>query len=118
MMTIPARGEYANETYFITMEEYLDLIACNHSQHAQELILFTDGVQNELIDFSNKRPRADTLTSIPRTKDDAQSHPILQKHPPHQRLVHNTDPILSHWLEEGQTTQNDDATILVLQAHP
>ena len=29
MMTIPARGEYANETYFITMEEYLDLIAYN-----------------------------------------------------------------------------------------
>ena len=34
MLTIPARGEYANETFFITMDDYLDLVASNETESA------------------------------------------------------------------------------------
>ena len=67
MLTIPARGRYANETFFVTMEEYENLVATNSADQATEMLLFTDGAQNELIDFRYKKAREHT----PRTATEA-----------------------------------------------
>ena len=119
MLTIPARGEYANETFFITMEEYKELTAANAVQNPTQLILFTDGVQNELIDFRNKKPNSQALTSL------EQMNPTLNvplasmqtENPATPQLWENHNPRLCQWLEEGHTTHHDDATILTLKVH-
>ena len=118
MLTIPARGEYANETFFITMDEYQDLIASNAVEHANELILFTDGVQNELIDFKNKRARQDAIKTLHDigTYTENQPTPRPHRHHPTPGITYQTDPRLCQWLEDGHTTHGDDATLIIIRA--
>ena len=118
MLTIPARGQYANETFFITMEDYEDLIACNATEDPTELLLFTDGVQSELIDFRQKRAHkeaAGSLYYVGHTPEEK----LPRDQPKHLRkpsIIAQTDPALCQWLEAGHTTHGDDATILVVRA--
>ena len=121
MLTIPARGQYANETFFITMDEPEDLIARNSAEKPSELLMFTDGVQNELIDFREKRANkaaAESLRDIgqPPDKTPTKSTGKQTRKP---SIITRTDPSLSQWLEAGQTTHSDDATILIIRTeHP
>ena len=115
MLTIPARGQYANETFFITMDSYEDLIARNSAKDIKELMLFTDGVQNELIDFRSKRAHQDTTAELANIARGADFHPAATSRTakvPDLRTECNTE--LNRWLDEGETTRGDDATILVL----
>lgn len=117
MLTIPARGEYANETFFITMDDYENLIASNVAEGATELLLFTDGVQNELIDFRQRKAHQDAtsfLCDIARSlgPERTQSSP---NHAVPPEIIDQNDPTLCQWLEDGRTTRGDDATIVTIR---
>jgi len=69
----PEQGEYANTTFFVTDDQYLDHL---HVQRAEsspdEIALFTDGLQNLVLSFSQKkahegffRPLFDALDRFP-----------------------------------------------------
>ena len=119
MLTIPARGEYANETFFITMKEYQELTAANSVQNPTEIILFTDGVQNELIDFRNKKPNSRALTGLEQISPTL-GMPLASlrtENPDTPEIWENHNPRLRQWLEEGHTTHDDDATIFTMKLH-
>lgn len=118
MLTIPARGQYANETFFITMDDYQNMVASNSAEEVTELLLFTDGVQNELIDFRKKKAHPEHLNSLckigtakRRREGDHHREEITTP-----RIVARHDPRLCQWLEDGTTTHGDDATLLILRA--
>lgn len=48
----PEQGEYANTTYFITDEQYLDHLHVLHAELPNEIALFTDGLQNLVLSFA------------------------------------------------------------------
>jgi hypothetical protein len=69
----PEQGEYANTTYFVTDEQYL---ASLHIRHVPappgEIAIFTDGLQNLVLSFAQKkahdgffRPLFDALDKFP-----------------------------------------------------
>ena len=51
----PEQGEYANTTFFITDEHYLDHLNVNHAESPNEIALFTDGLQNLVLSFAQKK---------------------------------------------------------------
>jgi len=55
----PEQGEYANTTYFITDDSFLEHIRvlCTDSS-PNEIALFTDGLQNLVLSFSTKKAHA------------------------------------------------------------
>jgi hypothetical protein len=55
----PEQGEYANTTYFVTDDAFLDhaRIVCAGSS-PKEIALFTDGLQNLVLSFSAKKAHA------------------------------------------------------------
>jgi hypothetical protein len=69
----PEQGEYANTTYFVTDEQYLDHLQVLHAGSSpDEIALFTDGLQNLVLSFSQKkahtgffRPLFDALDKFP-----------------------------------------------------
>jgi len=53
----PEQGEYANTTFFVTDEQYLDRLRTHRSEvPPREIALFTDGLQNLVLSFSEKKP--------------------------------------------------------------
>ena len=55
MLTIPQRGEYANETYFVTEPHFRQTIFNRETSGITAIMLFTDGLQNHAVDFRNKK---------------------------------------------------------------
>lgn len=51
----PEQGEYANTTYFITDEQCLDHLHIAHAESPDEIALFTDGLQNMVLSFADKK---------------------------------------------------------------
>jgi hypothetical protein len=52
----PEQGEYANTTFFVTDEQYLDHLHILHKDATpDEIALFTDGLQNLVLSFSQKK---------------------------------------------------------------
>jgi hypothetical protein len=51
----PEQGEYANTTFFITDEHYHGHLHILHADSAEEIALFTDGLQNLVLLFSQKK---------------------------------------------------------------
>ena len=54
----PEQGEYANTTYFITDEDFLSHLHISHRESPDEIALFTDGLQNLVLSFSQKKAHA------------------------------------------------------------
>ena len=55
----PEQGEYANTTYFVSDEQYLDHLHILHTGSVpEEIALFTDGLQNLVLSFSQKKAHA------------------------------------------------------------
>lgn len=54
----PEQGEYANTTYFITDEDYNNHLHISHTESPDEIALFTDGLQNLVLSFSQKKAHA------------------------------------------------------------
>ena len=69
----PEQGEYANTTFFVTDEQYLDRLHILHAESSpDEIALFTDGLQNLVLSFSQRqahagffRPLFDALNKFP-----------------------------------------------------
>jgi len=69
----PEQGEYANTTFFVTGEQYLDRLHILHTESVpEEIALFTDGLQNLVLSFSQRqahagffRPLFDALNRFP-----------------------------------------------------
>jgi hypothetical protein len=51
----PEQGEYANTTFFITDEQYLDRLHIFPAEAPEEIALFTDGLQNLVLSFAQKK---------------------------------------------------------------
>jgi len=51
----PEQGEYANTTYFITDEQYLDHLHILNTALPDQIALFTDGLQNLVLSFALKK---------------------------------------------------------------
>lgn len=51
----PEQGEYANTTYFITDEQYLEHLHILHAALPDEVALFTDGLQNLVLSFALRK---------------------------------------------------------------
>jgi hypothetical protein len=52
----PEQGEYANTTYFVTEEQYLDNLHIRHAPAPpREIAIFTDGLQNLVLSFAQKK---------------------------------------------------------------
>lgn len=55
----PEQGEYANTTFFVSDETYLERVRCLHCDSSPaEIALFTDGLQNLVLSFSRKEAHA------------------------------------------------------------
>ena len=118
MLTIPARGEYPNETFFVTMEEYENLVATNSADQATEVLLCTDGAQNELIDFRHKRVQEQTARSAAEAAagNGTGWNPALRRGGPNLTWLRtDPSPVMCQWLENAETTHGDDATLLVIR---
>ncbi|MCK9632243.1 MAG: protein phosphatase 2C domain-containing protein [Methanoregula sp.] len=55
----PEQGEYANTTFFVSDEAYLERLRILHAPTSPtEIALFTDGLQNLVLSFSQKKAHA------------------------------------------------------------
>jgi len=55
----PEQGEYANTTFFVSDEAYLERLRILHAPSSPtEIALFTDGLQNLVLSFSQKKAHA------------------------------------------------------------
>lgn len=55
----PEQGEYANTTFFVSDETYLESLKCLHRTGSPgEIALFTDGLQNLALSFAQKKAHA------------------------------------------------------------
>ena len=51
MLTVPQRGEYVNETFFLTEPHYQQTKFTREAKGITAVALFTDGLQKEAVDF-------------------------------------------------------------------
>ena len=61
MLTIPQRGEYVNETFFITEPHYQQTKFTREATGITALALFTDGLQKDAVDFQNRKANGDFI---------------------------------------------------------
>lgn len=54
----PTQGEYANTTFFLTDERYGGNLQVCHAEEPEEIAIFTDGLQNLVLSFAEKRAHA------------------------------------------------------------
>ena len=117
MLTIPQQGEYANETYFITMPQAEEIAFFNQTESADTLTIFTDGLQKQAIDFAHKRPNADFINSAIAvgTHDNDQQSAVNTASSSWLLDLPNADIRLHQWLsDEGVAQDNADDTTLVV----
>ncbi len=57
-LTKPARGEYINETTFVTSDDFADALSCvvKDSRDTHGIVLFTDGIQSLAMRLSDDTP--------------------------------------------------------------
>lgn len=60
----PEQGEYANTTFFITDEQYLDHLQVHNAESQDEIALFTDGLQNLVLSFAQKKAHSGFFTPL------------------------------------------------------
>ena len=116
MLTIPQQGEYANETYFITMPQARDIAFFNQTESAHALSIFTDGLQQQAVDFTHRRPHPEFIT-------DAIKAPAHEDVQPIPDIISNSwspnptppDQLLQAWLQAKNVAQLnlDDTTLIV-----
>ena len=121
MLTIPQQGEYANETYFITMPQASEIAFFNQTEDAHALAIFTDGLQKQAVDFANKRPHAEFI-------DDAIAAGTHEHEKPEAGIRSSSwltnpteaDQQLHDWLCGEQVAQqnSDDTTLIVASRIP
>ena len=121
MLTIPQQGEYANETYFITMPQAPDIVFFNHTEDADGLIIFTDGLQKQAVDFANKRPYPEFVdAAIGASAHENEQTETVIRSSSSSRIRTAADLMLHEWLSREQVAENnsDDSTIIVASRMP
>ena len=68
MLTVPQRGEYVNETFFITEPHYEQTKFTREATGITALALFTDGLQKDAVDFQHR-------------EGERRLHPTSNNHP-------------------------------------
>lgn len=58
MLTIPQRGEYVNETFFVTEDHFQQTMFSRGASGITAVALFTDGLQKEAVDFQHRKANA------------------------------------------------------------
>ena len=61
MLTVPQRGEYVNETFFITEPHYEQTKFTREATGITALALFTDGLQKDAVDFQHRKANDDFI---------------------------------------------------------
>ena len=123
MLTIPQQGEYANETYFITMPQAPNIAFFNHTEDADGLIIFTDGLQKQAVDFAHKRPYpefVDAALGASAHEDEQTETETRIRSSSSSRIRTAADLMLHEWLAREQVAENnsDDSTIIVASRLP
>ncbi len=100
----PEQGEYANTTYFITDDQYLDHLHILHEDSPDQIALFTDGLQNLVLSFALKKAHAGFFLPL---------FSALQEHPENgfSEFSARLEEFLSR---EDISTRSDDDKTLVL----
>lgn len=76
MLTVPQRGEYVNETFFVTEPHFRQTTFSREASGITGLALFTDGLQKYAVDFQNRKangefiPQAITILRDAETNDE------------------------------------------------
>ena len=125
MLTIPQRGEYANETYFVTEPHFRQTIFNRETSGITAIMLFTDGLQNHAVDFRNKKAHDLFAPAvIAKLREPDESHTITQELGTEIRSTQTgagggtTDDArageaLFQWLTENVGRTDDDMSLIV-----
>jgi hypothetical protein len=101
----PDQGEYANTTYFITDDAFLPHLSRHRSgTPPDEVAIFTDGLQNLVLSFSQKVPHAGFFRPLFET---------LRKSPGGENLV-LTEQLQAFLLGREINERSDDDKTLIL----
>ena len=77
----PEPAEYANETDFLTGDQYLDTLRfMTTDRPITQLAVFTDGLQRLVLDYSTRRPHAEFFNAMFGTLADAPDPAALGDH--------------------------------------
>ena len=122
MLTVPQQGMYANETYFVTMPQYEQIAFVNHTDAADALLMFTDGVQRHALDFASKKPKPEFANSILRKAHHLRQSP----YPPIRQSFSwqtaqpddHENPFQNWFSRQSDYLDQDDATIIVIERTP
>ena len=131
MLTIPQRGQYANETYFVTEPHCEKTQFTNQATGITALALFTDGIQKSAVDFRNRKANEDFIPqAIAMMRDqETGSCPSNPPDDPPEDVV--TKGIMAgpewetkdmpqlgaslfHWLNEQVGHPEDDMTLIIV----
>ena len=130
MLTIPQRGEYVNETFFITEDHFHQTMFSRETSGITALALFTDGLQKEAVDFQNRKANGDFIPqAISVLRDTQEGTPQLGEtdHLPNDVKVKGTlaetetgtldTPRSAHrlfqWLTDQVGHTEDDMSLIV-----
>ena len=61
MLTVPQRGEYVNETFFVTEPHFRQTMFSREASGITALALFTDGLQKHAVDFQNRKANGEFI---------------------------------------------------------
>ena len=130
MLTIPQRGQYANETYFVTEPHCEQTQFANKTSGITAMALFTDGIQKNAVDFRNRRandefiPQAinivrdtekdnctpETDTPLP---EDVETESMIDEAENGVTDIPQAGASLFHWLTEQVGHTDDDMTLII-----
>ena len=121
MLTIPQQGEYANETYFITMPRATEIAFYNETNLARGLAIFTDGIQGQAIDFARRRPDQRFIAEAIRSAfHDQEDNVGPCTSSSWRKTPAISDRRLRQWLDSHRVAANnrDDSTLVVAAVSP
>ena len=130
MLTVPQRGEYANETFFITEDHFRQTMFSRDTSGITALTLFTDGLQKYAVDFQNRKANDEFIPQVITILRDAGTSKDLSdvpNQPPTDVEIHGTianvengtldvpkaGHDLFHWLTDQVGHTEDDMSLIV-----
>ena len=130
MLTIPQRGEYVNETFFITEPHYQQTKFTREATGITALALFTDGLQKDAVDFQNRKANGDFIQQaitilhnaendncLPKTTDplpaEVETKSVLAQAESASTDIPQVGISLFNWLTEQVGHTEDDMSLIV-----
>ena len=130
MLTVPQRGEYVNETFFITEPHYEQTKFTREATGITALALFTDGLQKDAVDFQHRKANDDFIPQAitilrnarkskcpPETADhlpaDVETESVMAETESGITQIPQAETSLFHWLAERVGHTEDDMSLIV-----